>query len=129
MKKLVITLLLALLTVNTVFCVNRLGNIIIQIPLHITNSYYFGNNNTSGNRPSRSPIKEPTIGFDGTATLYLYNQFNELTLNLEENNSIKYSTIIPANTNEVTLPNLGSGTYELKLDDGRYEYSCTLEVD
>lgn len=133
MKKLFFILIstLVMLNSNMVFGANLFEsqNLIIKIPLIINHSYKFDPDWNTGNNPSFAPQKNPIIGFDGTATLYLYNQFNELTLNLEENNSIKYSTIVPANTNEVILPNLGSGTYELKLDDGRYEYSCTLEVD
>ena len=79
-----------------------------------------------GNFPSRAPIKAPTIGFDGQC-LYLYYQFGELTLELLDNGATVYSTAVQANVDEVALPCM-PGTYELRLCDGRYVYSCELDI-
>lgn len=74
----------------------------------------------------RAPMKAPTIGFDGR-TLYLYGQFGGLTLELADNGAAVYSTVVEPNANEVTLPDM-PGTYELRLCDGRFVYSCAIEI-
>lgn len=80
-----------------------------------------------GNSQSRTPIKPPVIGLYGK-TLYLYGQFNDVTLKLLNNGIVEFSTAIPANANEVTLPDCTSGTYELQLYDGQFIYYCELEI-
>ena len=79
-----------------------------------------------GNFPSRAPMKTPTIGFDGQ-NLYLYCQFGELTLELLDNGTTIYSTAVQANADEVALPCMPV-TYELRLCDGRFIYSCEIEL-
>ena len=81
-----------------------------------------------GNSQSRTPMKLPTIGFDGM-TLYLYGQFNDVTLKLLNNGTVEFSTAIPANANEVALPDCTPGTYELQLYDGQFIYYCELEIE
>ena len=39
-----------------------------------------------------------------------------------------YSTIVEANANEVTLPDDMPGIYELRLNNGRFIYSCEIEI-
>ena len=78
------------------------------------------------NGASRSPMQAPTIGFDGRR-LYLYGQFSGLTLELLDNGVIVYSAPVEANADEVALPCM-PGTYELRLCDGRYVYTCELEI-
>ena len=78
------------------------------------------------NGASRSPMQAPTIGFDGWR-LYLYGQFSGLTLELLDNGVIVYSAPVEANADEVALPCM-PGTYELRLCDGRYVYTCELEI-
>lgn len=81
----------------------------------------------SSNIPSFAPIRKPTIGISGN-TLYLYGQFSEITLELVENDVTVYSTIVEANTNAVTLPDGMPGIYELRLNNGRFIYSCEIEI-
>lgn len=81
----------------------------------------------SSNIPSFAPIRKPTIGISGN-TLYLYGQFSEITLELVENDVTVYSTIVEANANEVTLPDDMPGIYELRLNNGRFIYSCEIEI-
>lgn len=81
-----------------------------------------------GNNPSNAPIRKPTIGISGN-TLYLYGQFSGITLELVENDVTVYSTIVKANANEVTLPDGMPGSYELRLLDGRFVYSCEIEIE
>ena len=78
------------------------------------------------NGASRSPMKSPMIGFDGQ-TLYLYGQFEGLTLELLDNGATVYSTSVEAYANEVVLPKI-RGTYKLQFCDGMYIYSCELEI-
>lgn len=80
-----------------------------------------------GNNPSFAPIRKPTIGISGN-TLYLYGQFNVVTLELLENDVTVYSTIVEANANAVTLPDGMPGIFELRLCDGRFIYSCEIEL-
>ena len=80
----------------------------------------------NGNILSFAPMKAPTIGFDGN-TLYLYNQFGGLTLELVDNKTVVYSTIVEPNANEVALPDI-PGTYELRLCDDRFVYSCEIDI-
>ena len=75
----------------------------------------------------RSPMRAPTIGFDGRR-LYLYGQFSGLTLELLDNGVIVYSAPVEAYANEVVLPDM-SGTYELQLCDDKYIYSCEVEIN
>ena len=81
----------------------------------------------SSNIPSFAPIRKPTIGISGN-TLYLYGQFSEITLELVENDVTVYSIIVEANTNAVTLPDGMPGIYELRLNNGRFIYSCEIEI-
>ncbi len=82
----------------------------------------------SSNYPSFAPIRKPTIGICGN-TLYLYGQFGEVTLELVENGVTVYSTIIEPNANVVTLPDGVPGILELRLRDGRFVYSCEIEIE
>ena len=75
-----------------------------------------------------SPIKRPTIGFDGH-TLYLYGQFRGLTLLLVDEGGVAYATSVAANANQVELPYGMTGTYELQMDDGTYLYTCEIEME
>ena len=81
----------------------------------------------SSNIPSFAPIRKPTIGISGN-TIYLYGQFDGVTLELVENDVTVYSTIVEANANEVTLPDNMPGIYELRLNNGRFIYSCEIEI-
>lgn len=81
----------------------------------------------SSNIPSFAPIRKPTIGISGN-TLYLYGQFSEITLELVENDVTVYSIIVETNANEVTLPDDMPGIYELRLNNGRFIYSCEIEI-
>lgn len=76
----------------------------------------------------RAPMKRPTIGYDGN-TLYLYGQFGDLTLQLLNNGAEEYTTFVPAGANEVALPNYTPGIYELQMNDGRYIYTCEIEIE
>ncbi len=80
------------------------------------------------NEPRRAPIRRPTIGYDGN-TLYLYGQFGDLTLLLLNNGAEEYTTVVPAGANEVALPNYTPGIYELQMNDGRYIYTCEIEIE
>lgn len=80
----------------------------------------------ASNVPSRAPMKAPTIGFDDH-TLYLYGQFGGLTLELVDNGTTVYSTVVEPNANEVALPDI-PGTYELRLCDDRFVYSCEIDI-
>ncbi len=80
------------------------------------------------NEPRRAPIRRPTIGYDGN-TLYLYGQFGDLTLQLLNNGAEEYTTVVPAGANEVALPNYKPGIYELQMNDGRYIYTCEIEIE
>lgn len=80
-----------------------------------------------GNIPSKAPIRKPTIGISGN-TLYLYGQFSVVTLELVDNGVTAYSTIVEANANAVTLPDDMPGIYELRLSDGKFIYSCEIEI-
>lgn len=81
----------------------------------------------SGNPPSYTPIKCPSIGLCSN-TLYLFGQFNNIVLRLVDNDIAIYSIDIPAGTNEVELPADMQGIYELLLDDGKYIYYCEIAI-
>ena len=80
-----------------------------------------------GNNPSFAPIRKPTIGISGN-TIYLYGQFDGVTLELVENDVMVYSTIVEANANEVTLPDDIPGIYKLRFNNGRFIYSFEIEI-
>lgn len=101
--------------------------VITQIQMYVYKVAYEEKDKiNNGNIPSFAPIKVPTIGFDGRS-LYLYGQFNGLTLKLLDSGAIVYSAPVEAYANEVVLPDM-PGTYELQLCDGRYIYSCEIEI-
>ena len=85
--------------------------------------------NPSGTRhgSSYAPIRRPTIGILGN-TLYLYGQFQGLTLQLLDGDAEVYSTMVEPNADEVELPGGMHGAYELCLCDGRFIYSCEIEL-
>ena len=76
---------------------------------------------------SYAPIRRPTIGMLGN-TLYLYGQFQGLTLQLLDGDAEVYSTMVEPNADEVELPGGMQGAYELRLCDGRFVYSCEIEL-
>ena len=82
----------------------------------------------SGNSPSCTPIKGPSIGLCSN-TLYLFGQFNNIVLRLVDNDIAIYSMDTPAGANEVELPADMQGIYELQLDDGKYIYYCEIEIE
>lgn len=84
-------------------------------------------NKYNGNMPSRAPIRHPTIGMLGN-TLYLYGQFQGLTLQLLDGDAEVYSIAVEPNADEVELPGGMPGVYELRLSDGRFIYSCEIEL-
>lgn len=76
---------------------------------------------------SYAPIRRPTIGMLGN-TLYLYGQFQGITLQLLDGDAEVYSTMVEPNADEVELPGGMQGAYELRLCDGRFIYSCEIEL-
>ena len=98
---------------------------VTELQLNVTKDDY--ENNAPGNLPSRAPIRRPTIGILGN-TLYLYGQFQGLTLQLLDGDAEVYSTVVEPNANEVELPCGMQGAYELRLCDGRFIYSCEIEL-
>lgn len=80
----------------------------------------------SGNAPSFSPKKAPTIG-QKDDVIYLYGQFGGLTLDLLSGGTQVYSALVPAGADEIVLPDDLSGIYELQLNDGSFVYSCEVE--
>lgn len=121
-----ITLLLAVLatanvTAQDVVYPGNMEYLQMQVILECTDDPHKGNN------PSKAPIRKPTIGISGNI-LYLYGQFNVVTLELLENDVTVYSTIVEANANTVTLPDDMPGIYELRLNNGRFIYYCEIEI-
>ena len=98
---------------------------VTELQLNVTKDDF--ENNNPGNMPSRSPIRRLTIGMLGN-TLYLYGQFQGLTLRLLGGGAEVYTTMVEPNANEVELPCGMPGTYELRLCDGRFIYSCEIEL-
>lgn len=98
---------------------------VTELQMNVTKDDY--ENTDSGNIPSRAPIRRPTIGMLGN-TLYLYGQFQELTLQLLDGDAEVYSTMVEPNADEVELPGGMPGVYELRLCDGRFIYSCEIEL-
>lgn len=98
---------------------------VTELQLNVTKDDF--ENNNPGNMPSRSPIRRLTIGILGN-TLYLYGQFQGLTLRLLDGGAEVYSTMVEPNANEVELPCGMPGAYELRLCDGRFIYSCEIEL-
>lgn len=124
MKHLFTLLFMAITTVNVtaqnLFYPDNLEYLQLQVVLKNAD------NPLKGNLPSKAPMRKPTIGIDGNA-LYLYGQFSGLTLELVDDDTTVYSTIVEANANVVTLPDM-PGMYELRLSDGRFIYSCEIEI-
>ena len=98
---------------------------VTELQLNVTKDDF--ENNNPGNMPSRSPIRRLTIGILGN-TLYLYGQFQGLTLQLLDGDAEVYSTMVEPNADEVELPGGMQGAYELRLCDGRFIYSCKIEL-
>ena len=125
MKHLITLLLMALISANVtaqdVVCPDNME----YLQLQVTSKEDI--DTKSSNIPSFAPIRKPTIGISGN-TLYLYGQFSEITLELVENDVTVYSIIVEANANEVTLPDDMPGIYELRLNNGRFIYSCEIEI-
>ena len=101
--------------------------LLFELRLNVFPLNHFDPEKQNGNVPQRAPMKRPTIGYDGS-TLYLYGQFGDLTLQLLNDGTEEYTTIVPAGANEVVLPNCASGIYELQMSDDRYIYSCEIEI-
>lgn len=80
-----------------------------------------------GNHVPRVPAKQLSISIDGT-NLYLYGQFNDITLSLIGDDGAEYTENLSAGAYVVSLPSYLSGIYELQLDDGVYLYTCTLNL-
>lgn len=80
-----------------------------------------------GNHVPRVPAKQLSISIDGT-NLYLYGQFNDITLSLIGDDCAEYTENLSAGAYVVSLPSYLSGIYELQLNDGVYLYTCTLNL-
>lgn len=98
---------------------------VTELQLNVAKDGY--ENKGYGNIPSRAPIRRPIIGMLGN-TLYLYGQFQGLTLQLLDDDAEVYSTGVEPNADEVELPGGMQGVYELRLCDGRFIYSCEIEL-
>lgn len=80
-----------------------------------------------GNHVPRVPAKQLSISIDVTS-LYLYGQFNYITLSLIGDGGVEYTENLSAGAYVVSLPSYLSGMYELQLNDGVYLYTCTLNL-
>ena len=80
-----------------------------------------------GNHLPRIPAKQLSISIDGT-NLYLYGQFNDITLSLIGDDGVEYTEDLYAGAYVVSLPSYLNGIYELQLNDGVYLYTCTLNL-
>lgn len=70
-----------------------------------------------GNQVPRSPMQPLTISIDGNV-IYLYGQFEAVTLKLVGAEGVVYTDEIVAGAYETCIPSDLSGSYELQLNDG-----------
>lgn len=131
MKKLLFTALFMAMAVTSTFAQHEefiySDRIVTQIQMYVYKVAYENEDwERMGGILSRAPMKAPTIGFDGQ-TLYLYGQFDGLTLELADNGTVVYSNVVEPKANEVILPDI-PGTYELRLCDGRFAYTCEVKI-
>lgn len=80
-----------------------------------------------GNQVPRSPMQPLTISIDGNV-IYLYGQFEAVTLKLVGAEGVVYTDEIVAGAYETCIPSDLSGSYELQLNDGVYLHTCILDL-
>lgn len=80
-----------------------------------------------GNQVPRSPMQPLTISIEGNV-LYLYGQFDDITLKLVGAQGVVYTDEVAAGAYETCLPSDLSGSYELQLNDGVYLHTCILDL-
>lgn len=81
-----------------------------------------------GNQVPRVPMAPLTISIDGN-TLYLYEQFTEMSLELSDESGVVFTDYIAGGAYNTSLPSDLKGTYELLMNDGEYIYTCTLVLE
>ena len=75
-----------------------------------------------GNPFPRTPVCPPTVGMDGY-TLYFEADHPAFTLVLlDEDGEEAYSVVVPTAVEEITLPSVLTGDYELQIYDGSNFY-------
>lgn len=94
--------------------------------LHLTSTKV--DESSVGNQVPRAPMAPLTISIDGN-TLYLYEQFTEMSLELSDESGVVFTDYIAGGAYNTSLPSDLKGTYELLMNDGEYIYTCTLVIE
>lgn len=77
---------------------------------------------------NHNSVKAPSLGLDGH-TIYFHTSCDSCTLRLlDEDGSMKYSTVIPENTTNLTLPSELEGGCELQIIRDQYCFYGLIEL-
>ena len=77
---------------------------------------------------SRAPMRKPSLFIDGYL-LQIENPRNGDIIRLvDENGNIQYSSVVDANSNQISLPGYLTGTFEIQLIRGRFCFYGYVEL-
>ena len=81
-----------------------------------------------GHKPiGRAPMRKPSLFIDGYI-LQIENPRNGDIIRLvDENGNIQYSSVVDANSNQISLPGYLTGTFEIQLIRGRFCFYGYIE--
>lgn len=82
-----------------------------------------------GHKPiSRAPMRKPSLFIDGYL-LQIENPRNGDIIRLvDTNGNILYSSVVDANSNQISLPGYLTGTFEIQLIRGRFCFYGYVEL-
>lgn len=98
----------------------------IGTQLHLTSTKV--DEGSFGNQVPRAPMTPLTISIDGS-TLYLYEQFSEMSLELTDESGVVFTDYVASGAYKTSLPSDLKETYELSLNDGEYLYTCIIIIE
>ena len=120
MKKLIV-IILVLFTIGAYNCYAQKGQ---EIPL--TLQYDERGNPT--NPVKRAPMRMPSLFIDGYLLQIDRPCNGDIIRLVDENGNIQYSSVVDANSNQISLPGYLTGTFEIQLIRGRFCFYGYVEL-
>lgn len=95
-----------------------------EIELHVRNY-----DPSIGHKPiNRAPIRKPSLSIDGNLLQINRACDGDIIQLVDENGDIQYSYVVNANSNQISLPNYLTGTFEIQLIRGRFCFYGYVEL-
>ena len=77
---------------------------------------------------SRAPMRKPSLFIDGYLLQIKNPRNGDIIRLVDENGNIQYSSVVGANSNQISLPGYLTGTFEIQLIRGRFCFYGYIEL-